>query len=114
MQVVNIGTDYVYLDFDGNEGDVWEPDMEELMGIPVNEKVLEACGFKAKESPFSNVFYYGEVFIIKYEDCFRFGCLHGGIESHPIEVVLCFLHQLQNLLWCLCNKELQIDIEKLR
>ena len=24
MQVVCVGSDYVYLDFEGNEGDVWE------------------------------------------------------------------------------------------
>ena len=45
MQVVGIGTDYVYLDFEGNEGDLWESKPEDLMGIPLTEKLLEKIGF---------------------------------------------------------------------
>ena len=45
MFIRAIGEDYVYLDFDGNEGDLWESTPEELQGIPLTEELLTKLGF---------------------------------------------------------------------
>ena len=45
MEVVGLGSDWVYLDFEDNEGDVWEGDLEEMEGIPISEEILKGCGF---------------------------------------------------------------------
>ena len=41
MYVQAIGEDYVYLNFDGNEGDVFECKPEELQGIPLTDDLME-------------------------------------------------------------------------
>lgn len=45
MQVVGIFSDVVYLDFEGNEGDVWEEKEEDLFPISITEELLEKNGF---------------------------------------------------------------------
>ena len=40
MYIECIGTDYVYLNFPNNEGDVWETTPEELQGIPLTAELL--------------------------------------------------------------------------
>ena len=46
MFIRAIGEDYVYLDFEGNEGDLFESTPEELQGIPLKGEVLKKIGFK--------------------------------------------------------------------
>jgi hypothetical protein len=46
MRVVNIGEDYCYLDFEGNEGDVFECKDKDMMPIEVNDKLLKKIGFR--------------------------------------------------------------------
>lgn len=46
MQVVSLGDDYVYLDFEGNEGDVFEPNLEDMQPIEVTEEFLLKNGFE--------------------------------------------------------------------
>ena len=46
MWVQAVGEDYVYLNFEGNEGDVWESAPQELQGIPVTIELLKKIGFK--------------------------------------------------------------------
>lgn len=47
MQVRVVGEDYLYADFDGNEGDVWEYDDDTYLpyGIPITEEILKKNGF---------------------------------------------------------------------
>ena len=46
MEVVALfKDDTVYLDFEGNEGDVWEEDVKDLKGIPLTEEWLIEFGF---------------------------------------------------------------------
>ena len=44
MFVRAIGEDYVYLDFEGNDGDLFESTPEELQGIPLTEDLLAKFG----------------------------------------------------------------------
>jgi hypothetical protein len=52
MQIVAIFQDEVYLNFEGNEGDVWESKISDLHGFEWNTEWLENLGFKNyKQSP---------------------------------------------------------------
>lgn len=47
MRVTAVGKDYLYADFDGNEGDPFEFDEEYLpKPIPLTEEILEKNGFE--------------------------------------------------------------------
>ena len=46
MRVVNVGENYCYLDFEGNEGDVWEVEDKDMTPIDVTEELLLKIGFK--------------------------------------------------------------------
>lgn len=46
MRVVNIGEDYCYLDFDGNQGDVWEVKDKDMMPIGIDAAILKKIGFR--------------------------------------------------------------------
>lgn len=46
MQVQTIEEDYVRLNFEWNEGDVWESSPKELHGVPLDERILKLSGFK--------------------------------------------------------------------
>lgn len=39
-------SNWLYLDFEGNEGDVWEADAKTVCGVPLSEEILEANGFR--------------------------------------------------------------------
>lgn len=45
MFIITIGEDYVSLDFEGREGDIWESTPEDLHGIPLTDKILIDAGF---------------------------------------------------------------------
>ena len=52
MYVTAVGTDYVYVDFDGNEGDVWEYqdrdfDDKDIQPLRLTLAMLELNGFAA-------------------------------------------------------------------
>lgn len=40
----------VYLDFEGNEGDIWDVNIEDMRPIPITEELLEKNGFKRSEN----------------------------------------------------------------
>lgn len=50
MQVRIVGEDYLYADFEGNEGDMWEFDdkIESPYPIPLTEEILKKNGFFQK------------------------------------------------------------------
>lgn len=128
MYVHTIGEDYVYLNFDGNEGDVWECKPEELQGIPLTEDLLEKMGFwKIPKSNFYELqFYKDDTRDIR---CAITVSLKVGLTNVtmyrepklPIEDVLYeiqpsgtasikYLHELQNLFKAIINDDLKIDI----
>ena len=47
MQIINVGEDYAYATFDGNEGDPWEFDDKDDQPepIPITPEILEKNGF---------------------------------------------------------------------
>lgn len=51
MQITNVGEDYAYATWEGNEGDPWEfyDKDDQPEGIPLTKEMLDANGFKYEE-----------------------------------------------------------------
>lgn len=113
MQVVGIGTDYVYLDFEGNEGTWFEADNKDLMGIPLKGEVLKKIGFK----------YYSDN---RYELCddgwsivahpivglFRIEKIdpYNNIRATFTSEMIRHLHELQNAFFATTKQQLNIKL----
>lgn len=101
FNVVSIHDDgTVYCDFKKNEGNVWEFDNNNpCQGIEITEEILLKCGF-IPCSIIENNFNISGMCVWKCNDMFL--CDKNGIHIK-------YIHQLQNLYWCLCGKELDIN-----
>lgn len=96
MQVVNIDKDMVYLDFDGNEGDVFDGKDSDICPIPLTEEIFDKNGFR----------YLCGVYYLEEDASLEFRKEDGGyfylsfdlsnyvLSDKPIK----YVHQLQNIL----------------
>lgn len=118
MYVQTIGEDYVYLNFEGNEGDLWESTPDELQGIPLTRELLEKTGFR-KMSDDIYIYYrykdeeYYEVFIhfdkeeeTKIEVIKQNTSFSHILKNHKIK----FFHELQNIFFWLNKKNLEVKL----
>ena len=111
MQVVGIGKDYVYLDFEGNEGDLWESTPEDLQGIPLTQELLTKIGF-IECGPTLYQYQQGDIDIAVHLG------LRCAIERRLSGILLAsftsesprYLHQLQNAFRLTTKKELKINL----
>lgn len=112
MYVHTIGEDYVYLNFDGNEGDVFECKPEELQGIPITEELLEKMGFSREIIGFWRK--QEEGYIVDVNVGLAYIQIEkwagGRIHSRCTCYGLRFVHELQNLYWDLTKQELKIKL----
>ena len=109
MYVETIGEDYVYLNFDGNEADLWETTPEELQGIPLTGELLEKIGFTLKDGLWRHK--WG----IKVKPEAGFVFIENKDEEHWMYGTctckdIWYLHQLQNLTRIITKKELLINL----
>ena len=109
MYVQTIGDDYVYLNFEGNEGDVFESAPEDLQGIPLTGELLEKCGFTLK----GGLWRHKWGIKVKPEAGFVF--IENKDEEHWMYGTctckdIWHLHQLQNLVRIITKKELLINL----
>ena len=121
MYVVTVGNDYVYLNFEGNEGDVWECLDDDITPIPVTADILKRIGFREKKGIYPRTFYryFDEEYRYKLDvdpvfcnsdrkwgihidngDC----CTIGSGE-------FTYVHELQNLVRCISGHSLPITKE---
>lgn len=118
MYVQTIGEDYVYLNFEGNEGDLWESTPDELQGIPLTRELLEKAGFR-KMSDDIYIYYrceegdYYEIFIYfdreeetKIEVIKQNISFSHVLKNHKIK----FFHELQNIFFWLNKKNLEVKL----
>lgn len=56
MYVTGIFQDVAYLDFEGNEGDVWEEKEEDMLPVPLTEKILLKNRFVKKKDKISEYY----------------------------------------------------------
>lgn len=111
MYVDSIFQDTVYLEFEGNEGDVWEENIKDLVPIPLTEDVLLKAGFrKHKMSGYDTHFIYslfigGETIGITaiYNADF-------SIMLHGVARGVKYLHRLQNIIKIVTGNELEINL----
>lgn len=74
-------------------------------GIELTEEILLKCGFEKEVSTvYINI---GSIEIGTVANGKRF---YIQISSQNITLEIKYLHQLQNLYWCLCEKELNIEL----
>lgn len=73
MRVTNIGDDYAYATFEGNEGDPWEFDDKDDQpeGIPLTKEMLDANGFRYEEDhgPFYRSILGSHYYMSEYYVC---------------------------------------------
>lgn len=104
MYVEAIFRDTVYLNFEGNEGDVWEEDIKDLVPIPLTEEILLKAGF---EKDIESLFYRNNFIIGKTKT--RWAFYHNGLMGGEL-VRIDFLHELQNLFFALTGEEIKIEV----
>lgn len=112
MFIVGIGEDYVYLDFYGREGDIWESTPDDLQGIPITEDLLKRMGFtfsgyglwnKTQQDRHISINISREFVAIEaYKDML----VDSRCTCHGVKC----LHHLQNLFYEISRTELKIDL----
>jgi len=125
MWVQTIGEDYVYLDFEGNEGDLWESTPEELQGIPLTEELLEKMGFK--ESYAEGVKFHSLFFKVNDKKHLHLSIRLDKQRTDISEITqknfpeaevklrshienMRFLHELQNFLFLTTKQQLKVNL----
>lgn len=111
MFVQTIGEDYVYLDFEGNEGDLWESTPEELQGIPLTDELLGKIGFyrneiwwRKQEEGYAVDVSVGLAYVqVEKWDGDR---VHSRCTCHGVR----FVHELQNLFWNTIKQQLKVNL----
>lgn len=117
MYVRVIGDDYVYLDFEGNEGDMWESKIEDLQGVPITKEILIKSGFEyvtefTYELRLPNQIAGHDIIGIVVDS----GFVSIAHESKSLIMSRCacsgvyFVHQLQNLFWNITKQQLNINL----
>lgn len=104
MKVVALFDDCAYLDFDGNEGDVWEEKEDGLFGIEITAELMEKIGFE-KLCSFGGV--------TKYDiDGARVELAADVSIEYYLKSVngIRYLHQLQNAYHLLTGKDLEVKL----
>lgn len=109
MQVVGIFMNDVYLNFEGNEGDVWECKFQDLQPFEIDDEWLQKSGFQKYDQMGPISFWYHE-HLLKYNG-------HVGLfpDSAKIKFMqmdwkdaihVNYVHKLQNLYHVLTGAEL--------
>ena len=113
MQVVAIGDDWVQLDFEGNESDVFENTDKEIYPIPFSDRFLSELS--------KNIIYDGYLMYIgPNNDLEVYVGIKDGVifltpsvndDDFEIGISIRYVHELQNIYHALTGKELEIKRE---
>jgi hypothetical protein len=79
-------------------------DWNNINGIPLSEELLLKC--EGIEKLAGNYF----INVKGFEICFYKDGENLGCTLENIGIDISYLHQLQNLIWCLTNRELEIKL----
>lgn len=125
MYVIGLDINDVYLNFESNEGDVWESSYEDLQGIPLTEELLEKMGFK--ESYAEGVKFHSLFFKVNDKKHLHlsirldkqradisevsqknFPNAEVRLRSHIVDMK--FLHELQNFVFLTTKQQLKVNL----
>lgn len=109
MKVVYVGEDYCYLNFESNEGDVFDGYEKDMMPIPLAEDILIKCGFAKRK-------------LLGYENHFTYERYLKGITIKLTALNNCdfsvllfetaikieYVHELQNIVRLITKSDLEI------
>lgn len=98
MQVGGIFEDVVYLDFEGNEGNVLECRIEDLQPFEFSNEWLERFGFEKREN--SSIWHKGNFICFPEAKIF-----YWRMEAVYLDL-LEYVHQIQNIHYALTGEEL--------
>ena len=101
MKISSIGSDYVYCDFDGNEGDAWEFDENDIDPIPLSEDILSKIGF---EYYIDDNYWQDEMGVKLWFDGTGYYHINSELITH-----IDHIHTLQNWYFANVKEELKID-----
>lgn len=97
MYIVDLARDMVYLDFQGNEGDVWECETKDLKPLPINEypNVLIELGFSYDKERDIHVRSKDDITIkLKKSNDGMYDVFTEGVHSR-----VQYIHELQNFVF---------------
>lgn len=118
MYVTGVFDDEAYLDFDGNEGDVWEEKYEDIKPIALTEELLLIFGFKKEQDnicgDYEYTIYIGEypIRINKYSNTInRDWNIHidNNVHDTILSADIQYVHQLQNAIYFATKQELDVS-----
>ena len=97
------------------ENELWAKDNNELHPIPLTEEILLKCGFKYITCPICGQDQWAGMAIWSLiTPSGNYITLRGNINDikviYPHGTAILYLHQLQNLYWCLVGEELEINL----
>ena len=105
----------VYLDFEGNEGDVWEVNIEDVRPIPITAEFLTKNGFEKSDYPNEDGYATYErdfndyAVLINIAPKRNWFCEVSGVRFRDGGFYLQHIHQLQNAMR-LCGIEWEVKI----
>lgn len=113
--ILNDGT--IYLDFDNNEGDMWEVDIKDIAPVRIDEDILNDFGFKHELNTETPTYKVPDSTIESYivatdNECTSFwltnACNGKDTDSSEGSKTFKYLHEMQELFYQKFNKLLLI------
>ena len=97
---------YIFPTLNTDEFGIGVVDYNNIQPVELTPDILEAAGFTNGIKTIETSFLETEFYVDLMDG-------DAGFNKHGLWFPCKHLHQLQNLYWCLCGQELQIDLTKL-
>lgn len=116
MQVKSIGEDYCYLDFEENEGDMFDGLPKEMLPIPFTFDLAEKIGFVREYSLVEGMSFETDEHKITvskniHTSSERLSCIVEDCNYNTLGIFsFSYLHELQNGVRLITKKDLQIKL----
>jgi hypothetical protein len=115
MQVVAIGDDWVQLDFEGNDGDSFEINGNEICPIPITKEFVKHIANNVQDvEELGFMITIGGSYMevrMEYKDNELYLIPTINCDEYNIGEPIKYVHELQNLFYALNGKELEIRRE---
>lgn len=100
MQVVGLFKDVAYLDFEGNEADMWEENEKDILPIPLTKEILLNSGFEEKKDAISEYYVSADGYVfIRLQKKISVYIIHSDTQERiGARNRIKYVHELQHLL----------------